>query len=1106
MAKFSHDLGAKLGTDESDVSDVNSSEMARMVEGLEDLDAGLFGTANKMKDKQITVAPSNKKPEQESVQGVLRSSQRKEQKSGTLSSKLPGFEDFDDSDDGSDPLADLDDLLSDSMKTKKPTTGFIGSGVRDSKKSEEKAPEMTNLNTDTNNKAKLFADLFGSDTSIDKGSSNKNVMKSETDGAGNMGDARKSDHLGQSSVKRVNFAPDSVDMSTQPKNQPIASLVGVSQPKEQTSPLLGNRNESIDLEDDLLPGIGLEKFGKSSTAAGKLSDKKSSIMDELLGRNVGQSANKIEKKPSERNDDTVKETEMSFGSYSPSIAPASTQPRRSAVRRNTSSIGDPLGILSPVSTPKKIVGSPVHNRTEERGSASWLGLSSELPSSHSPPLHQTTSYTDNVSADNAGEKNLPANSSVTTASQEIHSSSVLPLRRQQQHAMSKAPSGQLPEWLGGAPSVQEKPEILNISTSGSTHTIPAAEQQQPAGILQAQQPSEGAPETPTPIPLTSNIDSAVAASLFRQEASLSIALQLRQHEEKTAHLVQRQTTLLQQQEQQLQFLIAQQIERQKKLDDALVDQQKRITLYLEALSAQPLIPESLPQPSFIPPREEKKYPETKEEVLIQPDTLRWEQEKKSLEEIIESLKNRHVQELQLLEDSYKRQLSTLQKSLETQEEYFQKETLKHQQHFELRLAHLQEFITELKRTHDTELTAIKQKYEQDIEATRNQHTAALEHVQVFRNAELAALGEIRSYSSVLNIALEKMGQNAQDIQIIGEKLSGESIALQDAKTAALKAKEKELQATRDILEKQQKAAEAEQKRLLGLISQLEQQLSQQKVDSDDARMALQQERAHLEARELAVLREREQASAHFERERQHLQHLKQSLAEERQQHLQQIKEEHLKLAAEKSHIETLARLNRTREMDREKMVVEIDAAMATVRAAREEAEIERAKVQEEKHKLEAEWLRLRALEEDLVGRSHQLESLSQAAAVIREEGLQALEEARQLGDQHSKQFSDIQQQLTSLRKQEKQLSEEKRSLAEERLKLRQTYAPKFCSKCKMSVEAASVDHSLSSLQDNVVDPKVIMMKLIAEKDDVPAEERHTVLSALPSFQSADKYH
>ena len=77
--------------------------------------------------------------------------------------------------------------------------------------------------------------------------------------------------------------------------------------------------------------------------------------------------------------------------------------------------------------------------------------------------------------------------------------------------------------------------------------------------------------------------------------------------------------------------------------------------------------------------------------------------------------------------------------------------------------------------------------------------------------------------------------------------------------------------TRENLEKQRIASEEERKNLVGLISQLEHRLAEQRQNAEEERWNLRQETSRLDAATKALEKERDRAMQQIERERQQLQ-------------------------------------------------------------------------------------------------------------------------------------------------------------------------------------------------------------------------------------------
>lgn len=102
---------------------------------------------------------------------------------------------------------------------------------------------------------------------------------------------------------------------------------------------------------------------------------------------------------------------------------------------------------------------------------------------------------------------------------------------------------------------------------------------------------------------------------------------------------------------------------------------------------------------------------------------------------------------------------------------------------------------------------------------------------------------------------------------------------------------------------------------------------------------------------------------------------------------------------------------------------ELEAGIKVAKEASQQAESEHEQVRSQQCHLEEERRRLEDFECDLTSRARELETLTQMAVATKEEGRQALEEARKIEKQRSEQAADIQRQLAELRNREKRLAQ-----------------------------------------------------------------------------------
>lgn len=130
---------------------------------------------------------------------------------------------------------------------------------------------------------------------------------------------------------------------------------------------------------------------------------------------------------------------------------------------------------------------------------------------------------------------------------------------------------------------------------------------------------------------------------------------------------------------------------------------------------------------------------------------------------------------------------------------------------------------------------------------------------------------------------------------------------------------------RQALEKAREAAETERAQLMSLVRTLEMKIVEQNQNAREERWALQQATATLTAKASALDREADFNRALLEREREQIKTLKESVLAEQERNMLFITEQRLTLEAEKSRLETAAKLNKNH--DPQIARAEIDAAI-----------------------------------------------------------------------------------------------------------------------------------------------------------------------------------
>lgn len=228
-------------------------------------------------------------------------------------------------------------------------------------------------------------------------------------------------------------------------------------------------------------------------------------------------------------------------------------------------------------------------------------------------------------------------------------------------------------------------------------------------------------------------------------------------------------------------------------------------------------------------------------------------------------------------------------------------------------------------------------------------------------------------------------------------------------------------------------------------------LVEQSENTREERWAFQQATATLAARTQALDRETEFNRASLERERNQLKTLKESLLKEQEKAMLELTEEKLRLSAERTGLETSARLQQN--YDSQKGQRDVEAAIRVAKESAEQTDREREGLYRQQAEIEALKRSLVDREQKLIFRETQMHSVIEAAERKGAEGERALVESKSLQVKYNERLKHIQKQLSSLAVREKKLGEDKIALSKERLAF-QTSLREFdrCSLCRNNVE------------------------------------------------------
>ncbi|CAH2003595.1 unnamed protein product [Acanthoscelides obtectus] len=420
-----------------------------------------------------------------------------------------------------------------------------------------------------------------------------------------------------------------------------------------------------------------------------------------------------------------------------------------------------------------------------------------------------------------------------------------------------------PDWLGAPlPSVNKSDTSLTTKTT-TDGTIDLKTDKK--DIEDSKEPTKSISKTSTVAtinPQHINLDIQNAySSLHAQESFLLVSLQLKKYEESLNEIREQQKDILSKQERQLHGLLEEYIMKQQMTENNVRLQQERINNQIQML-----LSSSLSNPGQGENSSQSGIHEEKSE---------------EMKNLINSIKQRHDEEMILMEESYKKQLDILEHASNTMEEKLKTNMTSLSEMFDDKLKNVKQKFEEeidfyknklkaVEEQHKEEVTLLKDSHNRIIEELKLEHSIQVEYIKQMKQQETSVLGSSETYSKKLESSLETLATNAQFLQNLGEKVSQNYDVLAKSRESTIEAKEKEIILMRNALEKSRESTEKERSQMMALVRNLELKLAEQRANASEDRWVLQQASATLTARAAAIEREAEYNRTIMEREREQL--------------------------------------------------------------------------------------------------------------------------------------------------------------------------------------------------------------------------------------------
>ncbi|XP_028134917.1 fas-binding factor 1-like [Diabrotica virgifera virgifera] len=649
----------------------------------------------------------------------------------------------------------------------------------------------------------------------------------------------------------------------------------------------------------------------------------------------------------------------------------------------------------------------------------------------------------------------------------------------------------VPDWLGiGSAGTKRSESPISRKTEKASILIPKEDppvpSKEPTTLQKEQPPSSSVSESkPAVVPATStlvpqDINAGIQntySALHQQESLLLVSLQFKKYEEVLKEIQDKQTEILGHQEKQFKNFVDEYILKQQMVENNIRLQQERINNQIQML-----VSDHVGKSIDIKPTSDEPA----------------EKEDSSQEVLIRKIKQRHDEELFLMEESYKKQMDLIERGSVSVEENLRNELKNITSFFEEKfntfkvnneeqITYYKEKMETMEEQHRNEMKVVKDVYTQKLDDIKAEHVMQIDYIKEMKQKETSLLDEGHVLTQKLDTGINLLGHNVKVLQGIEEKVIHNYDVLALAREQSIQTKEKEILLMKKTLEKCRESAENERAHLLSLVRNLELKLAEQSTNAQEDRWALQQASATLMARSKALEREAEYSRNLIEREREQLKTLKESFLTEQERLLMQVTEEKLQLASEKAKFETSTKLVNSYEVERAK--TEAETAISEAKNLTERLNQERNLLQRQKFEMTALKQNLTERERELEDKEAELEFLMQDSQKKLKEDKQVLMEAKRMETTYKEKLKELQTQWALLCSREKKLAEEKILLSRERLALYTSLkASKDCVLCSTGEETSFGKNPGIISFENVKIPDLSSVKIRLEAlDDEESE-------------------
>ncbi|XP_075626608.1 fas-binding factor 1 isoform X2 [Balearica regulorum gibbericeps] len=434
--------------------------------------------------------------------------------------------------------------------------------------------------------------------------------------------------------------------------------------------------------------------------------------------------------------------------------------------------------------------------------------------------------------------------------------------------------------------------------------------------------------------------------------------------------------------------------------------------------------------------------------------------------LLESLQQRHQEDLDLLESAHRSRVKVVEETYGQREERLRREKEQLAAQLLSQSRDAEQARTELMEQHQQRLAMLEQQSALELERLRElqrvsvqemrkDHEEQLQWLKRLKDQEIDAVTSATSHTRSLNGVIEQMEKFSSNLHDLSRKVEAMHHTTSQELAMGARQWDKQLKVLQDRLSQQQRDMEEERSRLQEVIAKMEARLGEQTRLLEQERWRATAEQSKVESLQHSLEEQRRIMTQQLSMERAELERVKSALLEEQKSVMQKCSEERRKLAAEWAEFHARQQLSKERmerDMDRalqmdsqrEGTIMSLAKEQAELKIRGRELKAKEEQLARDRELLEEAWQELRLEKEKVNGaalrvrqREEEIKSMTKLSSQKYEEGEQALREACRMESEHQTRLQVMQQHLEQLKQQEQRLQQERLSMAHQRKQLEQ---------------------------------------------------------------------